>query len=748
MAVFYALRLPVVGESEKRLRQPVGWPMPEVQEGELTARTKQNLIRGVRAKPLSQATVDAIATQARELIQKAVDLYDAGVASGEVGFGGSAVASEAPPSSGRGPTGLLYGRVQSGKTAAMILASAVGLDNGFRVVVVVTANNVALVRQTADRFKALAGPRVFSTLKDATGYEWEGQESDLLEDLREDGLVIVCAKDSTHLPEVMGLLQQLEAAAVPALIFDDEADAATPDTTLAARSAGRPNAPLRESTMYRNIVENTAPGEQGESLREVLPHHVFVQVTATPFVLFLQRGSSPIRPLLTHLLEPGEGYTGGEVFFGAFDPGSTDPPAPPLVIVAATEAQALAAARRTPPVGLATSIGFFLLSGAAHSLLYGGGRFPEKGYKHLSHTSLNINEHTRVAEILAHHLRNLRRILRRPGGQDARNALQSSYQELTRTLGAETPTLDALLAIISENLQQAEVIRVNAQTDEPVYGPSYNFLVGGNILARGLTIDDLLVTYYLREARTPQMDTVWQHARMYGYRRHQLPHLRVYLPRHLATLFLQIHESEEALRGFIPSLTDPIARPVPIRLIRPGRPTRPNALEVGPVRLYTSSTAQIIPYYLVTAPELIGTTPRQIQTKLRELHVPLDESERANRFREVPVEALLDLVDLVPVRPDDDGRWATEAVMALLQSTSEEYGAKGYVYVRRFEPGEDDPRRRRVRGVLAGPEVQMAQAKNKFVLALVYTGTAESPMAWYPTLVVPRGMRPHIFNAE
>jgi len=95
----------------------------------------------------------------------------------------------------------MYGRVQSGKTAAMVLTSALCLDNGFRIIVVLTSDNVALVKQTASRFKALDGPRVFSSYKEES-YEWEGQENELREDIASDGLVLVCAKDAFHLPRV------------------------------------------------------------------------------------------------------------------------------------------------------------------------------------------------------------------------------------------------------------------------------------------------------------------------------------------------------------------------------------------------------------------------------------------------------------------------------------------------------------------------------------------------------------------
>jgi hypothetical protein len=45
-------------------------------------------------------------------------------------------------------TGLVYGRIQSGKTRAMIASTAMAFDNGFRISVVMTSNINDLVRQT------------------------------------------------------------------------------------------------------------------------------------------------------------------------------------------------------------------------------------------------------------------------------------------------------------------------------------------------------------------------------------------------------------------------------------------------------------------------------------------------------------------------------------------------------------------------------------------------------------------------
>src|SRR5207244_6263725 len=93
---------------------------------------------------------------------------------------------------------------------------------------------------------------------------------------------------------------------------------------------------------------------------------------------------------------------------------------------------------------------------------------------------------------------------------------------------------------------------VNGHTDDDVAveSPS-NRSVGGNKLGRGVTIKNLLVSYYGRNPRSPQADTVLQHARMYGYRRKDIGLLRLFLPPELHRVFKAINKMERGLRELI-----------------------------------------------------------------------------------------------------------------------------------------------------------------------------------------------------
>src|SRR5689334_14278066 len=67
------------------------------------------------------------------------------------------------PGPSKKKTGLVYGKIQSGKTRAMICSSALAFDNEFVIVVVLTSNINDLVSQTHSDFStALTGVMTYT----------------------------------------------------------------------------------------------------------------------------------------------------------------------------------------------------------------------------------------------------------------------------------------------------------------------------------------------------------------------------------------------------------------------------------------------------------------------------------------------------------------------------------------------------------------------------------------------------------
>ena len=171
------------------------------------------------------------------------------------------------------------------------------------------------------------------------------------------------------------------------------------------------------------------------------------------------------------------------------------------------------------------------------------------------------------------------------GGSDTETMMRLhwGYDELRRTM-TEPPTFDDVLERIKKRLPRREVPVVNSANSPVDFGRQLNFIVGGNILGRGLTIDNLLVTYYLRRAKVSQMDTVLQHARMFGYRQPLMPYTRVFLPDSLGARFHFIHVAEQNLRQQL-SANGGLAK-VTVETMSSLRATRLNVLDTRNLAAY------------------------------------------------------------------------------------------------------------------------------------------------------------------
>ncbi len=465
------------------------------------------------------AALAKVKSDALDLLARVVTVYQADIAQGEVGAAGDAKAGKSKPK--RPCTGLLYGRIQSGKTVAMIALVAAAIDNGFRVIVVLTSDNVKLVAQTTDRFAVLEGPNTLDALNPSA---WETDDKHIGKHLGK-GVVFVCSKNKTRLDGLIAFLKKVGAPDYPALILDDEADQATLDAHIGQDGV--------DPTAIHTRVAN--------ELRTTLRHHVFLQVTATPYALLLQSVGTQLRPSFTRLLEPGAGYTGGEYFFEAKH---LEGPTPPLIFVDLGESEKiLEGSAKDAPDGLRRAIAFFLVAAAAQTL--SDPEVVKAGQNFLCHTSQLKNQHRNLEKLIRHYVDRVGDDLEKGGGE-AVTKLTSAYKELGLTM-KHLPPFESIVAEIQKRLVARKIVVVNsdAVTDS---GRGLNFVIGGNILGRGVTIENLLVTYYLREPKTGQMDTMLQHARMYGYRAGLMHLTRVFLPKQLAMRFHQIHCIEARLR--------------------------------------------------------------------------------------------------------------------------------------------------------------------------------------------------------
>lgn len=127
------------------------------------------------------------------------------------------------------------------------------------------------------------------------------------------------------------------------------------------------------------------------------------------------------------------------------------------------------------------------------------------------------------------------------------------------------------------------------------YDKGINILVGGNSLGRGVTFPQLQTIYYCRVAKSPQADTMWQHARMFGYDRN--PDLmRVFMPPKLFKLFSDINRTNNIIIKQIENANN--GNDLKIFYPTGLKPTRKNVLDKKAVGVY-SGGVNYFPFYPV-----------------------------------------------------------------------------------------------------------------------------------------------------
>lgn len=545
-------------------------------------------------------------------------------------------------------TGLVVGYVQSGKTASMTCVSALARDNGCRLIVVLAGVTTLLLEQNAERFEealraaSSTGWRIFSSdkLTEQDGHhlrsavdEWTNpmiQESD-----RQTVLIMVL-KNHVHLKNVRELLEGVDLRGVPALVIDDEADQAGLNTSPAEGG----------STNYQRI----------EALRKALPHHTYLQYTATPQAPLLIRIEDLLSPEFAELVEPGVGYTGGKQFFGAG--------ALPLVrTIPADEQFPPGKPPDVPPETLVDALRLFFLGGAVETY-----RNRDARRSMLVHPSSRTTDHGVYSKLVTAVIKRWSDTFRgkdQDDINDLKEELQRSYADLAQT-EPELPPFAEILPKLVLNLGRVSIKEVNSEDGSEVNwkNSTAHILVGGEKLNRGFTVEGLMVTYMSRSAGGFNADTLQQRARFFGYKAKYLSLCRLFLQPDVAKAFRDYVSHEEDVRD---QLREHRGRPLrewrrAFWLSSKLKPTRKNVLTNPELRIsadepwFRQSFPHFAPETLPSNRAVVGAFIAKHQWKAFQTY--------DHKITELDLATLFDeLIIPFKVTGADDDRWYGEMLL-------------------------------------------------------------------------------------
>jgi hypothetical protein len=463
--------------------------------------------------------------------------------------------------------GILLGRIQSGKTRGFVGVIARAFDRGFEVAIVLTKGTKTLSAQTVARLRA--DFEDFIDEDEFLVFDIMKPPGRLTKGELNRKLVLVAKKQTDNLRRLIEfvtsehpLLQKRRT-----LLIDDEADLAS---IRFIRRRGQDN------------LEQGRIAEQMDDLRRILERIAFLQVTATPYSLYLQPETydassqtnyvfKPKKPAFTELLPIHSGYVGGNDYFGTFD--ESDPRSRLFVKVEAGEQDALRRAdqRRISlervldspnTIGLRRAISTFVLAVCVRRWQQAQASERKRKYSMIIHNDTQKAAHAWQEQVIEWIFRAM--IQSAISDADALKPMfDAAYEDIESSVLADRgrmPPRPEAFSMFVEAFQSEDVVREKVNSDRDVLAlldekaelklrTPFNIYVGGNILDRGITVPNLISFYYGRNPKTMQADTVLQHSRMYGNRDpRDLAVTRFYTSQDVHDRLYTINEFENTLR--------------------------------------------------------------------------------------------------------------------------------------------------------------------------------------------------------
>ena len=448
--------------------------------------------------------------------------------------------------------GLVVGYVQSGKTANFSAVITKAVDEGYRFVIVLAGMYNNLRRQTQERLdndvlSACDGPKSVRALTDVTGdISWKRIQWGFKN--KNDIFFAVVKKNSRRLEN---LLHKLEVANqeglldnVPVLIIDDESDQATPNTAKEDEEYSGINRLLRRiwdqvstgsyvaytATPFANVLMN--PNDE-----ERYTEHVKSNNSDNPEGEDIERYPGLYPSDFIYALEQPKGYIGAARIFGTpfwaienadgtLDDGLDIDAVRPIseneakILRPPTAKEAKEGAVYAPEMvpSLKDAVHWFMIATALRRLRTG----KKQHSSMLIHFSQRVETHFEAYEIIKDYISELQENY---GQSEINDAMQRLYEREVARMQAVRPEAvypewTELKPAVYETICETKCIVDNGYSEERLEysadSPATYVVVGGNTLARGLTLEGLISSYYIRTSKT--YDTLLQMGRWFGFR--------------------------------------------------------------------------------------------------------------------------------------------------------------------------------------------------------------------------------------
>lgn len=412
-------------------------------------------------------------------------------------------------------TGLVLGKVQSGKTSNFLGLIALGFDNNIDVVILIGGKDSKLLAQNNKRLEEVFNTEeqgkkvIIENINDAA---INPKNYPILLNSSTKKLIITCLKNPIHLTKLTQFLGYSKLRFKNVMIIDDEGDQAT-------LNSNAENKKKKATVLYSKII----------NILKSLPHFVYIQVTATAYANLFLRDSDLLKPKFIQLIYPGKSYLGLNDFHGE---NSNEF----IRIIPENEINEHEDWDINPinSLSFVHAFSYFLIASCL-KMIEEENR--ESKSEMLIHTKRPVDNHT----VAASSLRGVINELQKMSKMEKNSFGFFKYLEFcnygfreyfNRDLDYRNEDDKDFIDHLNIILEKIDVVEINRKNplrnrDEISHFPHVVW-IGADLIERGITIKNLLITYITRRGKTTNADTVLQRARWFGYRESIRKYIRIF----------------------------------------------------------------------------------------------------------------------------------------------------------------------------------------------------------------------------
>ncbi len=494
--------------------------------------------------------------------------------------------------------GLLLGRIQCGKTDTFENVIGLAFDKGVDVAVVLTNGTVALGEQTYKRFeydyrffKEESGAK--NVIEIYNIHDFKGSLKEAVVDRKK--VVFVCMKQVANMRRLTELFVRKSSFLKDknVLIVDDEADFASRNyvnspVEICNDEDGNPI--LQEAFKQLAVIS-----DQIDRFRHELSNCHYLQVTATPYSLFLQPGGDlnlqgnmvySFKPRFVSQVPVHSRYIGGDVYYvQSKNPDSmyshlfTSVPQKCMDVMKRRYNGYLNEDSRTNSSNLyelSYALVSYFMATAIRVLQTRNERYKTCA---VFHVDIAKDIHSWQKDLIDALLEDIESYF---AGDLESEPIESMISQAYTSFGESNkkgnneglidvvfPSLDEIkevvnqifvkndysIYVVNSDKDLDDCAQMNKETGQFDLQTKATIFIGGNILNRGITIDNMICFFYGRD--TNQQDTVMQHARFYGARsKEDMAVTRLHTTNLIYNILTRMHELDEDLRTQLMSCAD------------------------------------------------------------------------------------------------------------------------------------------------------------------------------------------------